>query len=134
MNDLYEKWWLEPSTRLGWHKWDGEVNLFWLEGAKSAGKSSIQAMSLFSQSLQLGWRPLLPLRLWTNLRHLEIQSATDLGSWLSEGYPPGTSWRSQTGIEWNIKESIQASADWIVRLLPDQPLEQKLSLQAQALF
>lgn len=133
-NDAFERKWIEPSCNMKWHSLDGEVATTFQSGSRTANQKSLVEMQLYSQSALIGWRPLLAIRLWTTLKHIDIQSGEDLGSWLTDGYPPGESWRLQSGMEWNTKESIQASADWILRILPHQPMDQKISLQAKAIF
>lgn len=133
-NDAFERKWIEPEASLKWRKFDGEASAAFQSGSRTTNYRTQTEMRLYSQSALIGWRPFLSMRLWTTLKRIDIQSSEDLGSWLTDGYPPGTSWRLQSGMEWNAKETIQASADWILRILPHQPMDQKISLQAKAVF
>jgi len=133
-DDAFERQWIEPVASLQWRKIDGDASATFQSGSRTTSRGTPTKMRLYSQSALIGWRPILAMRLWTTIKRIDIQSPEDLGSWLTDGYPPGESWRIQSGLDWNVKESIQASADWILRILPHQPMDQKISLQAKAIF
>jgi len=69
----------------------------------------------------------------------EVRRATaevdgPVGSRLTDGYPAGTTWRGTAGLDWSWRDHVQAHADWTLRLEPDRPLFQKLSMEARAVF
>lgn len=133
-SDFYEKTWLEPSIVLHWGRFEAEASLFLQDASQSHEEEPAVAVNTFSQSLSLSLQTNHSLRLSSRLQHFQIKCSEAPASWLTDNYPNGSSWRTQTGLDWNVKESLQASASWILRITPARPPDQRLDLQAKALF
>lgn len=70
----------------------------------------------------------------SEVRRAAVDVAGPVGSRLTDDYPAGTTWRGSAGLDWTWRDHVQAHADWTLRLEPDKPLFQKLSIEARAVF
>ena len=101
--------------------------------------SGLQGSQPFQSLLQAPYVALsveLPhgLHFRSDLRRATAEVDGPVGSRLTDDYPPGTTWRGTAGLDWTWKDHVQAHADWTLRLEPDRPLFQKLSMEARAVF
>lgn len=133
-SDHFEKTWVEPSLSMHRDRFEAEATLFFQEATQSQEQGPDIPVSTVSQALSLSWQTNNSLRLSSQVQHFQIESPSTPASWLTNNYPTGSSWRTQATLDWTVKESLQASASWILRITPSRPPDQRLDLQAKALF
>ena len=101
--------------------------------------SGIQGLIPFQSLLQAPYVALsveLPhgLHFRSEVRRATAEVEGPVGSRLTDDYPPGTTWRGTAGMDWTWRDHVQAHADWTLRMEPDKPIFQKLSMEARAVF
>jgi len=82
----------------------------------------------------VGWRPRPALRTSLEVRSILVDAESDPGTWLADGYPCGLSWRTQADLDWKLGDHIFATANWVLRIEPRSQTQQKLTLEAKAVF
>lgn len=128
------RWRLDPSVGIrvakGW-----EVRPGWL-GQWGDGLQDKEAFKTFLNSPYVVATANLPkgIKLRTEGRRADATVDGPSGTRLTDGYPPGRTWRAQAGLDWAWKDKVQANLDWTLRDEPDRPMFQKLSAQARANF
>ncbi|MBK8802523.1 MAG: hypothetical protein IPN71_10820 [Fibrobacteres bacterium] len=128
------RWRLDPSFGLRVAKaW--EIRPGWL-GQWGEGRQDKDDFRTFLNSPYLVATANLPkgLKLRAEGRRADARMDGPSGTRLTDGFPPGRTWRAQAGIDWAWKDKVQANLDWTLRDEPDRPLFQKLSAQARANF
>jgi len=131
-NDSMEKQWIEPQEQIQWHAWDLQLLLHYRIG-QSQGTNA-NTMSLWMPSCKVGWRPRPALRTSLEVRSILVDAESDPGTWLADGYPCGLSWRTQADLDWKLGDHIFATANWVLRIEPRSQTQQKLTLEAKAVF
>jgi len=129
-----ERWRGEPSLAL--RPWTPlEVRPGWVEMLGSGEQSGTAFNSTLAEPyLACGLRLPHGLMLRADGRRASVDATGPVGSRVTDGFPAGTTWRASAGLEWAWKDHVQARADWTLRLEPDRPAFQKLSVEARANF
>lgn len=128
------RWRLDPSVGLrvtkGW-----ELRPGWL-GQWGDGTQDKAAFRTFLNSPYLVVTANLPraIKLRAEGRRADARVDGPSGTRLTDGFPPGRTWRAQAGLDWAWKDNVLANLDWTLRDEPDRPMFQKLSAQARANF
>lgn len=133
-SDHMEKTWIEPHLRFHKGPIEAQASLLFQAAHQTLADDPRTPVQTFSQALSLGWHTHRSFRLTASAQHLQIDCKDAPASWLADNYPSGSSWRTQSGLEWSLKESLQAGANWILRITPARRPDQRFDLQAKALF
>jgi hypothetical protein len=128
-----ERSWMEPGQQLDWKTLTFQVTSKHLSGMSDGALE--RTVSLWSPALGITWQPRKEIHSNASLRYFSIQCPEgEPSSWMTDGYPVGDSWRAQMGLEWHMGEHFDATAEWVLRVTPNRPVEQRLTAEGKAIF
>ena len=125
--------WVEPGQQIDWKSLTFQVTSKHLSGLSEGVLE--RTVRLWSPAVGVTWQPRKAIRSNASLRYLSIQCPEgEPSSWMTDGYPVGDSWRAQMGLDWHMGEHFDATTEWVLRITPNRPVEQRLTAEGKAIF